>query len=59
MDTYSAPRPHSMGGAQAGIAGAQGALISIILPTYNERKNIGIIAYLIDKHMNECGCAAR
>lgn len=56
-DTYAVPQPHTMGSAQAGFAGAEGQLISIILPTYNERKNIGIITYLIDRHMNECGCA--
>jgi len=26
---------------------------SIIIPTYNERENIGILIYLIFKHLNE------
>ena len=30
-------------------------LYSIILPTYNERENLPIIFYLIDKYMNEAG----
>lgn len=28
-------------------------LYSIIIPTYNERENIGILIYLIFKHLNE------
>lgn len=58
LDTaYAAPQPDVMSSTQAGITGSEAKLISIILPTYNERQNIGIITYLIDKHMNECGCA--
>jgi glycosyltransferase involved in cell wall biosynthesis len=28
-------------------------LYSLIIPTYNEKENISILVYLIDKHMNE------
>ncbi len=28
-------------------------LYSLIIPTYNERENISILIYLIDKYMNE------
>jgi dolichol-phosphate mannosyltransferase len=29
------------------------SLYSLIIPTYNERENIGILVYLIFKHLNE------
>lgn len=28
-------------------------LYSLIIPTYNERENIAILIYLINKHLNE------
>jgi glycosyltransferase involved in cell wall biosynthesis len=37
-----------MAGAKAGVLPRK---LSVILPTYNERQNIGIIIYLIDKYL--------